>query len=103
MKRHGGALGPGLVTVWSPSECPLEAAGRMIAYGAGESAGQCGPCMFGLPALAAAWSELSRRPSTEGRQRLLSPRGVTGSAVVGAVASDHQRERRSRQRWHGTR
>ncbi|REF29915.1 NADH-ubiquinone oxidoreductase-F iron-sulfur binding region domain-containing protein [Calidifontibacter indicus] len=26
---------------------------RVVAYAAGESAGQCGPCMFGLPAVAA--------------------------------------------------
>jgi NADH:ubiquinone oxidoreductase subunit F (NADH-binding) len=76
MKRHGGALGPGLVRVWKPADCPLEYAGRMIAYGAEESAGQCGPCMFGLPALAADWADLSRAPSASGRERLLTRVGL---------------------------
>ena len=70
MKRHGGALGPGIVTVWNPAECPIETAARLIGYGAGESAGQCGPCMFGLPALAADWADLARNPTGRGRDRL---------------------------------
>ncbi len=71
MKRHGGALGPGIVTVWNPAECPIETAARMISYGAGESAGQCGPCMFGMPALAADWTDLARNPTGKGRDHLL--------------------------------
>lgn len=71
MKRHGGALGPGIVTVWNPAECPIETAAGMISYGAGESAGQCGPCMFGLPALAADWADLARNPTGKGRDRLM--------------------------------
>lgn len=71
MKRHGGALGPGIVTVWNPAECPIETAAGIISYGAGESAGQCGPCMFGLPALAADWADLARNPTGKGRDRLM--------------------------------
>jgi len=70
MKRLGGALGPGIITVWNPSDCPIETAAGLIAYGAGESAGQCGPCMFGLPALAADWTDLARNPTGKGRERL---------------------------------
>ncbi|HEY3337756.1 MAG TPA: NADH-ubiquinone oxidoreductase-F iron-sulfur binding region domain-containing protein [Propionicimonas sp.] len=70
MKSHGGALGPGIVTVWNPAECPIEIAAGLISYGAGESAGQCGPCMFGLPALAADWADLARNPTGSGRDRL---------------------------------
>lgn len=70
MKRHGGALGPGIVTVWDPYACPIDVAGELIAYGAGESAGQCGPCMFGLPALSQAWGELGRRPGVPAQERL---------------------------------
>lgn len=76
MKRHGGALGPGIVTVWDPSHCPVEVAGGMIAYGAGESAGQCGPCMFGLPSLSQAWQELGRRPGEPERRALESRLGL---------------------------
>ncbi len=38
--------------------------GRVLAYLAGESAGQCGPCTFGLPAIAGDFAEL-----TAGRSR----------------------------------
>jgi NADH:ubiquinone oxidoreductase subunit F (NADH-binding) len=68
MRRYGGGLGPGILTVWDPDRCPVEVAGEMIGYAAGESAGQCGPCMFGLPALAHAWAEHGRRPGEEGRR-----------------------------------
>lgn len=71
MKAHGGSLGPGLITVWDPARCPLDTAGGIISHGAEESAGQCGPCMFGLPALGADWAELSRTPTPKGREHLL--------------------------------
>lgn len=71
MKRHGGSLGPGIVTVWNPAECPVGTAAGIIGYAAGESAGQCGPCMFGLPALAAEWTEFSQHPTSPAQQRLL--------------------------------
>ncbi len=70
MRAHGGGLGPGIVTVWNPAECPVETAAGLISYGAGESAGQCGPCMFGLPALAADWADLARNPTGRTRDRL---------------------------------
>lgn len=51
MKAYGGSLGPGIITVWDPANSGPRFASAMIARGAAESAGQCGPCMFGLPAL----------------------------------------------------
>ena len=32
-------------------ECPIRHVGTLLAQAAGESAGQCGPCMFGVPAV----------------------------------------------------
>jgi NADH:ubiquinone oxidoreductase subunit F (NADH-binding) len=52
---HGATLGPGVVEVLDARDCPLEFVDRCLTWAAGESAGQCGPCMFGLPALAADW------------------------------------------------
>ena len=78
MKAHGGSMGPGLVTVWNPAECPLETAARLLDYAAGESAGQCGPCMFGLPALAADWRRLTDAPRPEGAQALLRRLALLG-------------------------
>lgn len=44
--------GAGVLHVLGVGQCGLEATARMVDYLAGESARQCGPCMFGLPALA---------------------------------------------------
>ncbi|KAA1426082.1 NADH-ubiquinone oxidoreductase-F iron-sulfur binding region domain-containing protein [Nocardioides antri] len=48
----GLTLGAGVVLV--PDCCPLTFASAVASYLAGESAGRCGPCFNGLPALAAA-------------------------------------------------
>lgn len=44
--------GAGVLHVLSNKECGLAATARIVSYLAGESAKQCGPCMFGLPAMA---------------------------------------------------
>ncbi len=70
MARVGGAMGPGIVTVWDPRDCPLHEVTRMLEFAAGESAGQCGPCMFGLPALVEGWRDLCRHPDGQTRARV---------------------------------
>ena len=47
----GGSLGCGLVGVVPEGACGLEEARRLFDYLASQSARQCGPCRFGLPAL----------------------------------------------------
>ncbi|MEV6642571.1 NADH-ubiquinone oxidoreductase-F iron-sulfur binding region domain-containing protein [Amycolatopsis sp. NPDC051371] len=60
--------------------CGLEYTAKVLAFLAAESARQCGPCMFGLPAIAADFAELLRGgPSTSRLARrlpLLSGRGA---------------------------
>ena len=56
----GGRIGPGVVHVLDAGACPVGEVGRWLDYAAGESAGQCGPCMFGLPSLASDWRALER-------------------------------------------
>lgn len=46
------SLGTGGVLVLSPEGCPMAEAALITRWMAAESAGQCGPCVFGLPALA---------------------------------------------------
>ena len=53
---RGLSTGAGTLHVLSPQDCPLDHTGRLVRDAAGESAGQCGPCMFGLPALADAFT-----------------------------------------------
>jgi NADH:ubiquinone oxidoreductase subunit F (NADH-binding) len=60
LRHFGAAIGPGVVTVLDPTRCPLDIVGEFLDYAAGESAGQCGPCMFGLPAVATAWRQVRR-------------------------------------------
>lgn len=71
----GATLGPGVMHLLDRSRCPVDTVKDMLDYAAGESAGQCGPCMFGLPAVARDFAELAAgtgRPSaaTALRQRL---------------------------------
>lgn len=69
LRPLGASLGPGVIEVLDPGRCPLAEVTRWLTYAAGESAGQCGPCMFGLPALTESWSRLVERPSTQGIER----------------------------------
>jgi len=59
LKAAGGAMGAGLVVALPDSACALTETARVVRYLAGESAGQCGPCRFGLPALADAVTDLA--------------------------------------------
>ncbi|MET4901607.1 NADH-ubiquinone oxidoreductase-F iron-sulfur binding region domain-containing protein [Paenarthrobacter sp. CC6] len=79
----GTAPGPGVIHLIDSSGCPVAAVKDMLDYAARESAGQCGPCMFGLAAAAGDFAELASgagRPgaATALRQRLglLTGRGA---------------------------
>ncbi len=50
--RLGASLGPGAIVVLPPGRCPMAEVARLTAWMAAESAGQCGPCVFGLAAVA---------------------------------------------------
>ena len=54
LRAAGGVLGPGILAVLPPGACGLAETVRIARYLAGQSAGQCGPCVFGLPDIAAA-------------------------------------------------
>jgi NADH:ubiquinone oxidoreductase subunit F (NADH-binding) len=59
LKAAGGALGAGIVIAFPAAACPIAETARVVRYLAEESAGQCGPCVFGLPALADALASLA--------------------------------------------
>jgi NADH:ubiquinone oxidoreductase subunit F (NADH-binding) len=52
LSQQGLALGCGVVWVLAEHECGVSETARILRFLAGESAGQCGPCIHGLPAMA---------------------------------------------------
>jgi NADH:ubiquinone oxidoreductase subunit F (NADH-binding) len=56
----GAVPGAGVVVALPVGACGLAETARVLAWFAGEGAGQCGPCVFGLPALAATTAALAR-------------------------------------------
>ena len=60
LRPLGASLGARSLTVLPHATCGIAETARLAAYLAGESAGQCGPCVFGLRAIADALA-LDRR------------------------------------------
>lgn len=58
LREVGARPGAGIVHSLPAGSCGLEATVAIVDHLAGESAGQCGPCMFGLPALSDAFRDL---------------------------------------------
>ncbi len=59
MRAVGGALGPGIVVALPAGACGIAETARVLRYMAGESSGQCGPCLYGLAAVAYELEELA--------------------------------------------
>ncbi|PZS18619.1 MAG: proton-conducting membrane transporter [Acidimicrobiales bacterium] len=59
LTRLGGFLGTGVVVALPADACGLVETARVVRYLAGESAGQCGPCVHGLASIAGATAELA--------------------------------------------
>lgn len=103
----GARLGPGVLAVLGPDRCPVDVVTGMLDHAAGESAGQCGPCMFGMPALAQTWRRSLDDPRVVpellDRTRLLVGRGACrfpdGTAAFAAsavhVLADHLQAHRT--------
>lgn len=96
LAAYGLRVGPGIVSVLDDTRCPLAHVARTLTYAAGESAGQCGPCMFGVPAvaedmgrLAAGTADRATLQRLRGRIGLLPGRGACRfpDGVAGYAAS----------------
>jgi NADH:ubiquinone oxidoreductase subunit F (NADH-binding) len=61
LRRFGAAPGAGVLAALPSDRCGLTEAARVTGYLAAESAGQCGPCLNGLPRIAAGLAELAGR------------------------------------------
>jgi NADH:ubiquinone oxidoreductase subunit F (NADH-binding) len=72
LRAHGAAVGAGVVVALGASSCAVAETARLTAYLAGESAGQCGPCVHGLGALAGVVGRFASGRTTPGDgERLL--------------------------------
>lgn len=58
LARAGLSLGSGVLFALGRSACGLHESARLARYLAGQSTQQCGPCMYGLPAIAEGFAAL---------------------------------------------
>jgi NADH:ubiquinone oxidoreductase subunit F (NADH-binding) len=66
----GAMLGARAIVVLPEGSCALAEVARVSRFLADESAGQCGPCVHGLAAIAGAAASLSRSESLDGELRI---------------------------------
>lgn len=90
LKTLGATMGAGVLVVLGAGGCGIRETARLARFMAAESAGQCGPCLFGLPSIAddleqladgradgVVWERLWRRVAlVDGRGACRHPDGV---------------------------
>ena len=86
LAEAGATLGVGIIVVLPASSCGIAETARIARYMAGESAGQCGPCVFGLPAIA---DDLDQLAAGRGSATVLARIEQRCGAVVGRGACRH--------------
>jgi NADH:ubiquinone oxidoreductase subunit F (NADH-binding) len=113
LRDAGTALGCGVVAFLGREVCGVQATARIVDWMAGQSAAQCGPCVFGLRAIADAAGRIAAgHPDGDdlvrierwteqlaGRGACRHPDGAAGQLesslrVFGAEWTMHQRQRR---------
>lgn len=72
LQRYHASPGAGVLIALPAGRCGLQAAAGVATYLAGESAGQCGPCLNGLPAIADQLYSLAHGHATDSSIRKLS-------------------------------
>jgi len=86
LRPVGAFTGAGVLAALPAGRCGLIESARVARYLALESAGQCGPCLNGLPSIAAAMAELAdARP----HPRVLDDLGRWAGLVEGRGACHH--------------
>lgn len=65
LESAGATVGAGIVVALPANRCGLTETARAVRYLALESAGQCGPCLNGLPRMSAALTALARGQAPE--------------------------------------
>ncbi|MDX6513403.1 MAG: hypothetical protein QOE36_2907 [Gaiellaceae bacterium] len=87
LRPYGAGLGAGTIVVLPASVCGVAETARVASYLARESAGQCGPCVFGLASVAAALNTIDRREPLAAAALERLPR--LGSQISGRGACAH--------------
>jgi len=64
LSASGFALGVGQIALLPSDACYLSETARISDWLAGQTAGQCGPCVHGLPDIAAGMRDIATRPTT---------------------------------------
>jgi NADH:ubiquinone oxidoreductase subunit F (NADH-binding) len=86
LRRLGAAPGAGVLVALPADRCGLTEAARIVGYLAAESAGQCGPCLNGLPRIAAGLAELAGRGH---RKQVRADLERWAGLVIGRGACSH--------------
>jgi NADH:ubiquinone oxidoreductase subunit F (NADH-binding) len=59
LREHGASLGAGVIVALGESACPVAEVARVARWFSEQSAGQCGPCVNGLGAIAEAFDAVA--------------------------------------------
>ena len=95
LRAIGATAGVGIVIVLGQDACGLMESARIAHYLAGQSAGQCGPCVYGLPAIADDLTRLARGQADAGLMARLDRRLRAGRRPRGLPPSRRCREPRA--------
>ena len=79
-------LGSGVMVPLAEDACGIRVTADLVAYLASMSARQCGPCLFGMPALAEHWAALA---DEDGDRRTMDRLRADISAIEGRGACRH--------------
>jgi NADH:ubiquinone oxidoreductase subunit F (NADH-binding) len=72
LAAHGASLGAGVVLLLSEDACPVAETTRVLRWLASQSAGQCGPCVHGLNAIATSLEEIAGAAAQPNMHRRLT-------------------------------
>jgi NADH:ubiquinone oxidoreductase subunit F (NADH-binding) len=86
LARYGATPGAGIAYALPSRTCGLVTTAEVVSYLAGESAGQCGPCVNGLPRIADTFHALARR---DARAHLAAEIERLSGLVTGRGACKH--------------
>lgn len=86
LSAYGATTGAGIIHLLDAARCPLRISAEIAGYLAGETAGQCGPCINGMPRMA---DTLGRLAVPGSDPRLVPEVARLRALVVGRGACNH--------------